>query len=119
MQFIKVDREWERYHAYATMLKHSWRHFIRPSKMVVLQQKLAAFSNGLCSIPRLPWLLIMVQRLFTGHFNSQNAGTETSEVGLVLYDRVSSFRDSAHGATTEVYSHRGRKNVERSNVLAF
>ena len=82
--------------------------FIRTSKMVVLQQKLAAFSNGLCSIPRLPWLLIMVQRLLTGHFNSQNAGTETSEVGLVLYDRVSSFRDSAHGATTEVYSHRGQ-----------
>ena len=28
-------------------------------------------------------LLITVQRLFTGHFNSQNAGTVSSEVGLV------------------------------------
>ena len=79
MQLIKVDREWERYHAYATMLKHSWRHFIRTSKKVVLQQKLAAFSNGLCSIPRLPWL-IMVQRLFTGHFNSQNAVQTVTDV---------------------------------------
>jgi len=50
------------------------------------------------SIPKLPWPLVMVKKLFTSHFGSQNAG----QYSIRSLKSVLQIVKTTYGVTTEV-----------------